>query len=356
MNLFSNTRFSLPEEDRLTAALLCVLEHTNRRLLVEFAALCNVNCDSATANSAEFDVQVPLPQSRPDAVIRLRGGDLVIEAKHTAPFDASQFARHAFGLASNAGSFDRPILVALTGNPREQTTIRASVAAAMAGGGRATAVTWWRVAALVSTYAISPDSGEATRLLAAQFRDYLKDLGYAHHPRQRVTMKALQEAAAAVCALRATATAADDTLKALMDALKRTPGGVGLRWQIDCFRGLDFRFLDTQVRPAAPLRLRVVPYADGDGVFRLKYYLTFAPAAAPRCAEALAAGRADLRKAFGEGLVCDTEKDGFFRVLDHLPHDVVERMYAGDEGALSDAADAIGRLFASVRQIVETAL
>ena len=353
MNLFTNTHFRLAEEDRLTAALLCVLEHADRRLLIDFSALCGVECSVQAAAAAEFDVQVVLPSSRPDCVIRLGDAEIVIEAKHTAPFDANQFRRHSNGLAERAADFRRPTLVALTGNRREVRAIRESVAAVVATGGRATQVTWPEVVKLVIAHVGRSGVSETTQFLIGQFADYLRDLGYAAPKRREVTtVQFLNDAAAAILTVRRTATAVDSTLEALRDELKRTDGGAGLKWQMDAFRSVDFRFLDAAVQPSLPLRLRVVPFADERGNFQVKFYATFNPKAATACAKALDAKRGELMASNGADLVCGVEADGIFRVLGHLPTELVGQLYAGNEDALCTAAEIIGRLFHGVRRAI----
>ena len=95
LDLFSNTKFRYAEEDRLTNALMVVLQDCQKTLLKEFVYLVTGEEYAVSdLNDAYFTVQVQYERSRPDARIRLRNFDIVIETKRGSELDDDQFERH----------------------------------------------------------------------------------------------------------------------------------------------------------------------------------------------------------------------------------------------------------------------
>jgi len=345
INLFIDTSFERAEEDRLTNAWMAVLYHADRSLLARFLALAGVTADAGECTNARFELQVTLANSRLDACITLPDFVVAIETKHTAEFDKDQFERHAVGLQSTG---PRSLLVALTGDAMPPPGFDD-----VSVEGVSTAhVSWHDVTAMLHEYEDQFPAGSATRLLIDQMTRYLAALGY--RKRETTTMQELRELTLALRKHRQTIRAAEGTLSALAAQLRLAPGTKGLKWRAATFRPMDFQYLDARVPEATfEARLRIYPNAGESGDLRVRYYLTFWPKAGTEgVQQRLQNAQQELVQKHGTLDACGKEHDGYFRVTQNLPPDVIERMYGVDAKAVQEAARRIGGLFGSLRKLI----
>jgi uncharacterized protein YggL (DUF469 family) len=78
-------------EDNITKSLINLFEHSDKNLLKDFLKSIGV---IISPDDVVFDLQVALPFSRPDALIRTNECDIYIESKFGASFDCDQLQNH----------------------------------------------------------------------------------------------------------------------------------------------------------------------------------------------------------------------------------------------------------------------
>lgn len=78
-------------EDNITKSLINLFEHSDKNLLKDFLKSIGI---IISPDNVVFDLQVALPGSRPDALIRANECDIYIESKFEAPFDGGQLQNH----------------------------------------------------------------------------------------------------------------------------------------------------------------------------------------------------------------------------------------------------------------------
>ncbi len=78
-------------EDNITKSLINLFEHSDKNLLKEFLKSIGI---IISPDNVTFDLQVAIPGSRPDALIRANECDIYIESKFVAPFDGGQLQNH----------------------------------------------------------------------------------------------------------------------------------------------------------------------------------------------------------------------------------------------------------------------
>jgi len=78
-------------EDNITKSLINLFEHSDKNLLKDFLKSIGI---IISLDNVIFDLQVVLPESRPDALIRANECDIYIESKFGAPFDGCQLQSH----------------------------------------------------------------------------------------------------------------------------------------------------------------------------------------------------------------------------------------------------------------------
>ena len=85
------TQADLQLEDNITKSLINLFEHSDKNLLKDFLKSIGI---IISPDNVVFDLQVALPCSRPDALIRSNECDIYIESKYGAPFDGCQLQNH----------------------------------------------------------------------------------------------------------------------------------------------------------------------------------------------------------------------------------------------------------------------
>ncbi len=351
-NLFLATRFDLPEEDRLTSALVAVLAHADRRVLAAFLSAA-AGEPVAIAEPVEFRLQLALARSRPDARIRTPSLDVVIETKRGAQLDEAQFRRHWDGLRETR----RPtVLLALTDRgdaPLPDLPPHPHL--------RARRLDWTQVLALVCAAQDEIDDA-TTRFLLRQLEAYLRALGYRHF--RGVSVNDVADYARLLTALAAHERATRPRLEQLLEGLRAgLPPGFKLRLlrpdravggieQVNA-EFVNFGFLDAP-GPARG-RLRVILGVRRDTAApRLTYYYTLYghPPDGDTTAR-LSAARPAVEASTGPLGRCGPLSDTVFHVSQDVPAATLDRLLAGDPDAVAEVCSMCRRLFEAVARSLQ---
>lgn len=174
-NLFIDTGYQLTEEDRLTNALIALLEHADREVLLVFLQHITTMSPRVDDPPAHFELQPVFSSSRPDARIVLSELEVVIESKRGDDLDNDQFRRHWAHIREQG---TKPtILVCLTGSqvsPRFVSELNEDAPDRF----EAAHLSWSDWLGSVVELQKNFEHGTATRLLLAQFEEYMRSLGY----------------------------------------------------------------------------------------------------------------------------------------------------------------------------------
>ena len=176
MNIFLNTKFEYPEEDRLTNALMCLLEHSDRSVLSGFLKLATGTLVGVTADEkVDFDVQVSFSQSRPDARIRTSGFQMLIETKRYDALDEQQMRNHWQDLVEARVP---TVLLALTGGRPGNEIVDRLNDSGLSPNPRAHHLTWSQVLEWLVGLEREFEPDTLTGFLIRQMGEYLAALGY----------------------------------------------------------------------------------------------------------------------------------------------------------------------------------
>ena len=282
LNLFVNTAFELPEEDRLTNAFMTVLQHCDPLVLHEFLCLMagrTVPMDLEA--EAFFDLQIAFEKSRPDARIRVPGLTVVVETKRGEHLNESQFRNHWNHLQTVA---EPTILLSLTKARTVPVLVTSMADNAPNHLVTARHVSWSDVLQLVTDLVPSFDLDSRSRLLLEHFEYYLRALGY--YNLKGSIVDDLTTYGRLLMQIDAVETATTQQLagylERLKDAIIATDEMIDLVWERSSFRkgAVDqqrvlFEFLTADVPGLVGGRYRVAPSMLADGRLRLNYYLTY---------------------------------------------------------------------------------
>ncbi len=174
-NIFIDTGYRQSEEDRLTNALMALLEHSDRRVLDVFLSLCGAeDMKASSTTQVGFHLQPSFDQSRPDAWLSFPGFDIYVETKRGSSLDRDQFERHWSYLL---GRPERSaILLAITGSHVIPTIVTEKESGAQTVTAAHLSWSSWLGAMVCLKEDFPPDT--ATSLLLRQFEAYLRSLGY----------------------------------------------------------------------------------------------------------------------------------------------------------------------------------
>ncbi len=364
MNIFSSTAYRYAEEDRLTNALISVLEHSDRRVLHAFLKLAlpepleiQPELDDAT-----FEIQIALRDSRPDACIRLPSIELFIETKRGADLDGDQFRRHLQGLD---GGHENTVLVGLTQSyvePEVVDEVRRDDSTPDFSVGH---ISWSDVLGMVEELAPKFDKRSATGFLLRQFGDYLEHLGY--YCFRGLNMDELVDYGELLMKVarreQTTARELQRLLKTLAEEVTRS-SGLPLDWSLGRFNDLRtdkaiFDILTSHVPAFGDVRnpcIRIVPSLQNDRTLRVTYYLTYSNGSDTRW-ERVVAGfegrRSSIEDELGPLLVLGQLQPGkLFHVSKIVDDEHLRKLLQGDEAAITEVGREMGKFFGRLNDIL----
>lgn len=360
-NLFIRTRFDFAEEDRLTNALMSVLEHSDRRVLSRLLSLAlGYSVPVSDGDDVHFDLQVRLRQSRPDARIRLPGLQVYIETKIGSGLDDrghEQLRQHHDGLRRKHG---RNALVALTSARRPPDLL--SELAMADPNVDVRHLSWGEVLRLVVELQDDFQTGEATHLLLNQLEEYLRHQGYFYF--EGIPMTDMLDYASALRSVRdherTTRRQLVGLLQGIIEDLNGQPGIPTRTWNVQVFKGDDrfeehltnFEFVTAEVPDlgTAHAHFRVLPEVGASEGFRLRYYFTFHARTDGERALVrwLLNHRDEIGAEVGQFLDFNHVTERLFHASKVLAGDLAVQLLTGEPGAVSKVAGAVGAYFSAI--------
>lgn len=364
MNIFASTAYRYAEEDRLTNALISVLEHSDRRLLHAFLNLAlprHFDIQPELYN-ATFEIQIALRDSRPDACIRLPSVEVFIETKRGKDLDADQFVRHMEGLESG---HQNTVLVALTRSHREPELVdevRRSDRTPDIGVGH---VSWSDVLGLVEELAPTFDERSLTGFLLRQFGEYLEHLGY--YCFRGLDMDELVDYGECLMKVarheQTTARELQRLLRALAEEVTQA-SSLPLDWSLGRFKNnrtekATFDNLTSYVPAFGDMRnpcFRIVPSLQNDRSLRLTYYFTYSNGSDTpweRVVDEIEARRVSIEAKLGPLLVLGQLRPGkLFHVSKVVDNEKLPKLLQGDEDAITEVGQEMGHFFRRLNEIL----
>lgn len=370
MNIFASTAYRYAEEDRLTNALISVLEHTDRRVLQEFLKLAlpePIEVESEL-DDATFETQIALSASRPDACIRLPSVELFIETKRGTALDNDQFVRHMEGLGNR---HENPVLVALTKAYREPTVVDEVRRDDNAPNIDVGHVSWSDVLGMVEELAPDFAQRSVTGFLLRQFGEYLEHLGY--YCFQGLNMDELVDYGECLMKVarheQTTVKELKRLLKTLAEEVTRS-SGLDLDWSIKRFGTSEsdkerarFNFLTTSVPAFGEAKnpcFRVLPSLQPDGGLRVMYYFTYSNYGDlpwRSIVEHLEDRRAEIEDHVGPLYrLGQLRPDKLFHTCKIVEPAKLPALLRADEGAVEEVGQTIGSFFAAMNENLMEAL
>ena len=369
MNIFRNTKFEKAEEDRLTNALMCLLEHCDRSVLNGFLALATGGNSNVSSDEAvQFDIQVTFSRSRPDARIETNELQLVIETKRGEKLDEEQWRNHWDELADTD---KRTVLLALTdGRPgnslvdqvnRDRTNESRS----------ARHLTWPQVLQELETLEKAHPPDTVTGYLLRQMGEYLGHLGYDYF--RGLKMDDIKEYASAIARVaKHRATTRRQMRNLLLSLGERINGHVDepvFDWKINTFGEINagrdgeaevvsFDFLDCPLGPKERnQQIRVLPYMRLPDDLRIKCYLTFSRGAQKyeQVTKWLDANKADISRQLGPDTWIGLWQGYIYHIRREITLSPDDPLLLGDDDATNALAKDVATFFMEVRQIMEKA-
>ena len=369
VNIFLNTKFEYAEEDRLTNALMCVLEHSDRSVLNAFLLLATGETGGVSEDEqVEFDVQVAFTGSRPDAKVTTSDLTLVIETKRFDKLDEQQFRNHWRDLRK---STTPTFLVALTGGRPGNDLVDLLNRDNQNQARKASHVTWSQVLESLSQQESAHPPESLSGFLIRQMVEYLGVLGYDYF--RGVHMKDVLEYAGAIAQAeqhrRTTGKQLRNLLTFLGERVSERLGPPDIAVKIgNAFTGfkvtktldgtrVPFDFLDIHPSEFVKLmRFRIVPYVILPGDMVLQCYLTYSRASGrDSLADWLISHEADIREDVGPVQELGFIDKSIYHVTKNFPLTDDHAVLRGDEPALDRLADEIGTFFLSLRRWAQRA-
>lgn len=363
MNIFLNTKFEYAEEDRLTNALMCVLEHSERSVLNAFLHLVTGDAGGVSEDEqVEFDVQVAFSGSRPDAKVTASELTLVIETKRFDKLDEGQFRNHWRDLRKcRTPTF----LVALTGGRPGNDLVSVLNRDNQNPMRKACHVTWSQVLESLSQHEILYPPESLTGFLVRQMVEYLGVLGYDYF--KGLEMEDILEYASAIAQVEKHRQTTGKQLRNLLTSLgervveRLGPPDVAVK-TTNAFTGfkvtskldgtrVPFEFLDIQPTEFVKMmRFRIVPYVVLPRGMLLHCYLTYSKGTGPDpLSEWLVSHEAAIREELGPVQELGFIDKSIYHVTRQFP--VAESsILNGEEPALELLADEIGSFFQALRR------
>ena len=371
MNIFLSTKLEKPEEDRLTCALMCVLEHSDRAVLNEFLKLATGESAGITPDErVEFEVQIPFTQSRPDARIETNDQVVVIETKRFENLDERQLRNHWDDLRDA----ERPtVLLALTGGRTHHQLVDCLTDGDTPTNRRARHVTWSQVLEMLVGLEKEYSQDTLTGFLLRQMGEYLATLGYDYF--KGISMDNVLKYADAIALTAKYRTTTGKQLVKLLNilgeridaALPTSP----MARKINSFgpphvdgdlKGtrVPFEFLDFEPKQVGVnLRLRVGLFAVLPDKLYLSYYMTYSKGAGQDALTVWFSEHRDDIETELAPLHClgfIDQKKTIYHISRQMPLEPSSPILCGDETALDTLATKIADFFRATLKWVDLAI
>ena len=370
VNIFLNTKFEYAEEDRLTNALMCVLEHSDRSVLNAFVNLVTGGAGGVTAEEGvEFDIQVVFSASRPDARITTSELTLVIETKRYDKLDGDQFRNHWSDLCE---AQTPTFLVALTGGRPGSKLVNVLNSDNQNPKLRACHIAWSQVLESLSQHQETHAPESLTGFLVRQLAEYLGALGYDYF--KGVRMEDVLEYAGAMAQVERHRMTTGKQIRNLLTFLGERvtvqlgPPDVAVKIS-NAFTGfkvmddldgtwVPFDFLDIQPTEFVNLmRFRIVPYVVLPEDMLLRCYLTYSRGVGPDpLSEWLVSHEASIREEVGPVDELGFINKSIYHVTRSFSFSKGSPVLAGDELALNQLGEEIGSFFLVLRRWASRAI